>query len=38
MMKLEKSLVFFSTSLKGNEMVMERMLRTEMLRKYPEDS
>ena len=37
MMKLEKSLVFFSTSLKGNEMVMERMLRTEMLRKYPED-
>ena len=38
MMKLEKSLVFFSTSLKGNEMVMERMLRMEMLRKYPEDS
>jgi len=38
MMKLEKSLVFFSTSLKGNEMVMERMLRTELLRKYPEDS
>ena len=37
MMKLEKSLVFFSTSLKGNEMVMERMLRIEMLRKYPED-
>lgn len=38
MMKLEKSLVFFSTSLKGNEMVMERMLRMEMLRKYPDDS
>ena len=38
MMKLEKSLVFFSTSLKGNEMVMERMMRMEMLRKYPEDS
>ena len=38
MMKLEKSLVFFSTSLKGNEMVMEKMMRTEMLRKYPEDA
>ncbi|NLV58233.1 MAG: magnesium transporter CorA family protein [Clostridiales bacterium] len=38
MMKLEKSLVFFSTSLKGNEMVMEKMLRMEMLRKYPEDA
>lgn len=38
MMKLEKSLVYFSTSLKGNEMVMERMMRTDILRKYPEDS
>ncbi len=38
MMKLEKSLVFFSTSLKGNEMVLEKMMRTDMLRKYPDDS
>ncbi|HIU19819.1 MAG TPA: magnesium transporter CorA family protein [Candidatus Limiplasma stercoravium] len=38
MMKLEKSLVFFSTSLKGNEMVLEKMLRTDMLRQYPDDS
>ncbi len=38
MMKLEKSLVFFSTSLKGNEMVMEKMMRMEMLRKYPDDA
>ncbi len=38
MMKLEKSLVFFSTSLKGNEMVLEKMMRLDMLRKYPEDS
>lgn len=38
MMKLEKSLVYFSTSLKGNEMVLEKMLRMDMLRKYPEDS
>ena len=37
MMKLEKSLVFFSTSLKGNEMVMEKMMRMDMLRKFPED-
>lgn len=38
MMKLEKSLVFFSTSLKGNEMVMEKLLRTDLLRKYPDDA
>ena len=38
MMKLEKSLVFFSTSLKSNEMVLEKMLRQDMLQKYPEDS
>jgi len=38
MMKLEKSLVFFSTSLKSNEMVLEKMLRMDMLRKYPDDS
>ena len=38
MMKLEKSLVFFSTSLKGNEMVLEKMMRMDMLRKYPDDS
>ncbi|NLO86516.1 MAG: magnesium transporter CorA family protein [Clostridiales bacterium] len=38
MMKLEKSLVFFSTSLKGNELVLEKLMRLDMLRKYPEDS
>ena len=38
MMRLEKSLVFFSTSLKGNELVMEKMMRMDMLRKYPEDA
>ncbi|NLI19994.1 MAG: magnesium transporter CorA family protein [Clostridiales bacterium] len=37
MMQLEKSLVYFSTSLKGNEMVLEKMMRMDMLRKYPED-
>ena len=39
MMKLEKSLVYFSTSLKGNEMVMERLMRqTNILRQFPEDT
>ncbi len=38
MMKLEKSLVFFSTSLKGNEVVLEKLLRTDLLRKYPDDA
>ena len=38
MMKLEKSLVFFSTSLKGNELVMERLMRqTSILKQFPED-
>ena len=38
MMKLEKSLVYFSTSLKGNELVMERLLRQDVLKRYPEDT
>ncbi len=38
MMRLEKSLVFFSTSLKGNDMVMERLLKTEAVKKYPDDT
>lgn len=37
MLKLEKSLVFFSTSLKANEMVMEKMLKTNVLKRYPDD-
>lgn len=37
MLKLEKSLVYFSTSLKNNEVVMEKLLRTEMIKKWPED-
>lgn len=36
MMKLEKSLVFFSTSLKGNEVVLEKMMRLEPIRQNPE--
>lgn len=38
MMELEKSLVYFSTSLRGNELVLEKMMRLEMLNQYPEDT
>lgn len=37
LMELEKSLVYFSTSLKSNEIVLERLLRLEFIKKYPED-
>lgn len=37
LLELEKSLVFFSTSLKSNEIVLERMMRLESIKKYPED-
>ncbi|MEX1306890.1 MAG: magnesium transporter CorA family protein [Eubacteriales bacterium] len=38
MLKLEKSLVFFATSLKGNEIILEKMLNSRILTKYPEDT
>ena len=38
MLKLEKSLVFFSTSLKSNEIVLEKLLKTNVLKRYPEDT
>jgi magnesium transporter len=37
MLKLEKSLVFFSTSLKSNEVVLEKLLKPGMIKQYPED-
>ncbi len=37
LLELEKSLVFFSTSLKANEIVLERMMRIDSIKKYPED-
>jgi magnesium transporter len=37
LLELEKSLVYFSTSLRSNEIVMEKMLRLEAIKKYPED-
>ena len=38
MMQLEKSLVYFSTSLVANEVVMEKLMRTEAVKKYSEDA
>lgn len=38
MLGLEKSLVYFSTSLKGNEAVLERLLRMSFIRRYPDDT
>lgn len=37
MLKLEKSLVYFATSLKSNEVVMEKLLRMSFIKKYPDD-
>jgi magnesium transporter len=37
LLELEKSLVYFTTSLRSNEVVLERMLKIEAIRKYPED-
>ena len=34
---LEKSLVYFSTSLKSNEITLEKMLKLELIQKYEED-
>ena len=37
LLDLEKSLVYFSTSLRGNEIVLEKMLKLDSVKKYPED-
>ena len=38
LLELEKSLVYFSTSLRANEVVLEKMLRTESVKSYPDDA
>ncbi len=38
MLKLEKSLVYFSTALKANEVVLEKLMKYEHIKKYPEDT
>ena len=37
MLALEKSLVYFSTSLKSNQLTLEKMLKLNIMKKYPED-
>jgi magnesium transporter len=37
LLELENSLVYFTTSLRSNETVLEKLLRTEKVKKYPED-
>lgn len=37
LLSLEKSLVYFTTSLKANEVVFEKMLRLDSVKKYEED-
>lgn len=37
LLALEKSLVYFSTALRANEIVLEKMLRLENIKKYPDD-
>lgn len=37
LLQLEKSLVYFSTSLKSNELVLEKMMKLDAIKKYEED-
>ncbi len=37
LLRYEKSLVYFETALKSNELMMERLQRTQMFRMYPDD-
>jgi magnesium transporter len=37
LMTLGKSLIYFSTSLKSNEAVLERLMRSKLMKKYEED-
>lgn len=38
LLRLEKSLVYFTTALRSNESVMERLLRSGSMKRYPEDA
>ncbi len=37
LLELEKSMVYFTTSLRSNEVVFEKMLKLETIKHYPED-
>lgn len=36
--ELEKSLLYFTTSLRSNEVVLEKLMKSERIKKYPEDT
>ena len=38
LMKLQKSLVYFTTGLRSNEAVLDKLVRTDVVKKYEEDS
>ena len=38
LLKLEKSLVYFTTALRSNEIVLEKLLKNDLIKRYPEDS
>lgn len=38
LLKLEKSLVYFTTALRSNEVVLEKLVRLESIKKYPDDA
>lgn len=37
LLELEKSLVYFTTSLRSNEVVLEKLMKVESIKHYPED-
>jgi magnesium transporter len=38
LLELEKSLTYFTTSLRSNEVVLEKLLKNERVKQYPEDA
>lgn len=38
LLELEKSLVYFTTSLRANEVVLEKLMKLDNVKKYPEDT
>ena len=38
LLELQKSLVYFTTSLRSNEVVLEKLLKVENIKQYPEDT
>ena len=38
LLELQKSLVYFTTSLRANEVVLEKLMKTDSIKKYPEDT